>query len=43
MKHKLKEKTILDKLLENNTNKKNALKKIIQELDKKQSTTSKTN
>ena len=36
MKHEFKEKTNLDKLLENNTDKKNALKKIIQELDKKQ-------
>ena len=35
MKNKSKEKSTLDKMLENNTDKKNALKKIISELDKK--------
>jgi hypothetical protein len=37
------EKTNLEKLLENNSDKKKALKKIIQELDKKQTTIKKSN
>lgn len=41
MKKKSNQKTTLDKLLENNTNKKNALKKIIKVLDKNDN--SKTN
>jgi hypothetical protein len=38
-----KSKNTLDKLLENNTDKKNALKKIIKELDKNENTKSKSN
>lgn len=41
MKNRPKEKSTLDKMLENNTDKKNALKKIIGELDKKENKTKK--
>ncbi len=43
MKSKSKQKSTLDKMLENNSDKKNALKKIIKELDKNESTIRKSN
>jgi len=41
MKNKPKEKSNLDQMLENTTDKKNALKKIVKELDKKENKTKK--